>query len=113
MHEVGLMQNILNTAIKRAKQEGGHHIYVVEMRVGAASGVAPESLELAFEVVKKGTIADMAKLEVNHIPIVCYCSSCQLEFQPVDLLYECPHCQQISTEVRQGKEFELASLEVS
>ncbi|MBW4666692.1 MAG: hydrogenase maturation nickel metallochaperone HypA [Cyanomargarita calcarea GSE-NOS-MK-12-04C] len=113
MHEIGLMQNILDTAVERAEQEGAHRIYMVEMRVGRAFGVAPKSLEMAFDVVKKGTIAEMAKLQVDYVPTVCYCSNCKIEFQPTDLLYECPECHQAYCEVRQGKEFELASLDVS
>jgi hydrogenase nickel incorporation protein HypA/HybF len=113
MHEVGLMQNLLEAAVERAKQEGAHHIYIVEMRIGAASGVVPESLEMAFDVVKKGTIAEMAKLKVDYVPTACYCSNCKIEFQPVNSLYECPECHQPYCEVRQGKEFELTSLAVS
>lgn len=113
MHEVGLMQNILDSAVERATQEGAHHIYMVEMRLGEAAGVVQESLEQAFEIVKKGTIADMAQLQINHVPTVCYCSNCNMEFQPIDSLYECPECHQQNCEIRQGNEFELASLAVS
>ncbi len=113
MHEVGMMQSILERAVERAKQEGAHHIDGVHMRVGAASGVVPDSLEFAFEIAKKGTIAEDAQLETELVPVVCYCANCQLEFQPTDLLYECPECHQPNCEVKQGQEFELAFLDVS
>lgn len=113
MHEVGMMENLLNAAVERAKREGAARIRLVQMRVGEASGIAPESLEFAFELVKQGTIAEDARLQIDRVPTVCYCSACGVEFQPRDLLYECPQCHQISTEVRQGKEFELEFLEVS
>jgi hydrogenase nickel incorporation protein HypA/HybF len=113
MHEVGMMQSILDSAVERAIQEGAHHINGVHMRVGEASGVVPDSLEFAFEVAKKGTIAENAWLQTELVPVVCYCASCDLEFQPVDLLYECPQCHQPNCELRQGKEFELAFLDVS
>jgi hydrogenase nickel incorporation protein HypA/HybF len=113
MHEVGMMQSILDTAVERAKQEGAQHIRLVQMRVGEASGMVPESLKFAFEVVKKGTIAEDAHLQIDYVPTVCYCCNCYLEFQPVDQIYECPQCHQMSTEVRQGKEFVLEFLEVA
>ncbi|MGA7932300.1 MAG: hydrogenase maturation nickel metallochaperone HypA [Kovacikia sp.] len=113
MHEVGMMQRLLDTAVERAKQEGAEHIRLVQMRVGDASGTVPESLEFAFDVAKKGTIAEDAHLQIDRIPTVCYCLHCGSEFQPIDQLYECPQCHQISTEIRQGKEFELEFLEVS
>ncbi|BAY11705.1 hydrogenase maturation nickel metallochaperone HypA [Calothrix sp. NIES-2098] len=113
MNEVALMQNIVNSAVERAKQDGAHHIYTIEMRVGTAAGVTPESLEQAFDVVKKGTIADMAKLQVDYVSAVCYCANCNIEFQPSDSRYECPECHQPYCEVRKGTELELTSLDVS
>lgn len=113
MHEVGMMQGIVEQAVERAKEEGAHHINGVHMRVGVASGVVPDSLELAFEVAKKGTIAEDAHLQTELVPVVCYCTNCNLEFQPMDLLYECPECHQPYCEVRQGQEFELTFLDVS
>lgn len=113
MHEVGMMQNILDAAVKRAKDEGAQHIRLVQMRVGEASGVVPDSLEFAFNIAKKGTIAEDAKLQVENVPTVCYCSNCNIEFHATNELYECPECHQAYCEVRQGKEFELAFLEVS
>ncbi len=113
MHEVGLMQNILDRAVKRAQQEGAHQIDGLHVRLGADSGVVPDSLEFAFEVVKKGTIAQSARLQTELIPLVCYCANCNLEFEPTDLLYECPECHQSNCEVKQGQEFELAFLDVS
>ncbi|MDZ8054358.1 MAG: hydrogenase maturation nickel metallochaperone HypA [Aulosira sp. ZfuVER01] len=113
MNEVALMQNIVDSAVERAKQDGAHHIYTIEMRVGTEAGVTPESLEKAFDVVKKGTIADMAKLQVDYVTAVCYCANCKIEFQPTDSRYECPECHQPYCEVRKGTELELASLDVS
>jgi hydrogenase nickel incorporation protein HypA/HybF len=113
MHEVGMMQHIVELAIERAKQEGAQHINRVHMRVGADAGVAPESLDFAFDVAKKGTIAEAAQLEIEKVPTLCYCATCGTEFHPVDSLHECPNCHHPYCEIRQGKEFELAFLDVS
>lgn len=113
MHEVEMMQNILTSAVKRAEEEGAQHIRLVQMRVGEASGIAPDSLQLAFDVAKAGTMAEDGKLGIEYMPLRCYCPNCNLEFQPLNQLYECPQCSQLYCEVRQGKECELAFLEVS
>jgi hydrogenase nickel incorporation protein HypA/HybF len=113
MHEVGMMQHLLEMAVERAKREGAQQIDRVHLRVGAEAGVAPESLSFAFEIAKKGTIAEAAQLEVEDVLVLCYCASCDMEFHPVDSLCECPECHQLYCDVRQGKEFELAFLEVS
>jgi hydrogenase nickel incorporation protein HypA/HybF len=113
MHEISMMQNLLNTAIERAQTEGAQHIRLVQMRVGDASGVTPDFLRFAFEVAKQGTIAENAQIQIDRVPTLCYCLSCHLEFSPIDEQYECPQCHQNETEIRQGKECDLAALEVS
>ena len=113
MHEVGIMQNALEIALDRAGREGATRIRQIKMRVGALSGVVPEALEFAFEVVARGTMAEGARLDIDQIPVLCFCPACSLEFQPVDLCCECPRCSQPSAEIRGGRELELASLEVT
>ena len=113
MHEVGIMENTLAMALKRAAEEGAHRLHRLTMRIGPLSGVVPEALEFAFDVLRRGTIAEEAALDVERVPIICFCSPCRLEFQPGDLFCECPRCHDPSPNVHQGRELELASLEVS
>jgi hydrogenase nickel incorporation protein HypA/HybF len=113
MHEVSLMQDTLTLAVRRATEAGAQRIHRLTMRVGPLSGAVPEALEFAFEIVAQGTIAEGAKLEVERVPIACYCPSCRAEFQSDDFVCECPTCHQLSADVRRGRELELESLEVS
>ncbi len=112
MHEVGLMQRTLEIALEHASQHRARSICRVTLRVGALSGVVPEALSFAFDVLTRGTIAEGAKLEMESVPVTCFCAACEQEFAPPDLFYECPRCHQLSTQVRRGQELELAYLEV-
>jgi hydrogenase nickel incorporation protein HypA/HybF len=107
------MQDMLTLAAQQARQAGGQRIHRVMMRVGALSGVVSETLVFAFDVLKKDTMADAATLEIEAVPLVCYCHQCAAEFTPTDLICECPQCHEISTDLRSGREVELTSLEVS
>ncbi len=113
MHEVGIMENTLSIALQQAERERARQIHKLSMRIGPLSGVVPEALEFAFEVLARGTMAEGATLEVERVPIVCFCSACRSEFRPGDFFCECPQCQTPSVEVRQGRELELTSVEVS
>ncbi|MGK7873138.1 MAG: hydrogenase maturation nickel metallochaperone HypA [Xenococcaceae cyanobacterium] len=113
MHEVSIMEQTLEIALENARNQGAQKIHRLKMRIGAMSGVVPEALEFAFDVVTQGTIAQGAKLEIETVPVICYCSHCHLEFQPPDLFYECPQCGQLSPQILAGREIELTSLEVS
>jgi hydrogenase nickel incorporation protein HypA/HybF len=115
MHEIGLMRQALDMALERATTQGVRRIEQLTFRIGAGSGVVPEVIELAFDVAVRGTIAEGARLAIEHVPLVCYCARCAEEFQPEegDLLLTCPRCRARAAEVRRGREFELASLDVS
>jgi hydrogenase nickel incorporation protein HypA/HybF len=113
MHEISIVQNVLNIALDHAQRQGATKIHRLKLNVGELSGIMPESLEFAFSIVSSGTIAQEARLEINSIPVVCSCPMCNLNFQPIDLLYECPQCHQISTTFVQGRELEIECLEVS
>ena len=115
MHEVDMMQRALNSALEQAAKHGAQHIHRVTFRVGAESGVVPEVIEVAFAIATQGTLAAGAQLTIDHVPLVCFCYVCDQEFEPIDgdLLHTCPHCQRLGAEVRHGREFEIASIELS
>jgi hydrogenase nickel incorporation protein HypA/HybF len=113
MHEVSLLESTLELALSYAEQQNATQIHHFTLRVGQLSGVIPEALQFAFDIVVQGTIAETATLSIETIPAICYCSSCQQDFQPTDWIYECPTCHQLSAELLQGRDLELVSLEVS
>ncbi|MCT7960924.1 hydrogenase maturation nickel metallochaperone HypA [Laspinema sp. D1] len=113
MHEVSLMENTLNIALDCALAQNASKIHRLKMRVGDLSGVVPDALEFAFDVVTRGTIAEGAKFEIERVPVVCHCPNCDRNFEPIDLFYECPHCHQLTHHIQSGQEIELTSLEVS
>ncbi|MBE9048652.1 hydrogenase maturation nickel metallochaperone HypA [Pleurocapsales cyanobacterium LEGE 10410] len=113
MHEVSMMQNTLDIAIAQARQNNAAQIDLLTMNIGELSGVIPEALEFAFEVLRWGTMAENAQLEIKTIPVVCHCPKCDRDFQPEEYIYQCPRCGTTSSKIIAGKELELASLVVS
>ena len=113
MHEVSIIESMLDIAFNQAKSQGANQIHQLNLRVGAISGVVPEALQFAFSSCTKGTIASDAKLEIEWVKAVCYCPQCHAEFTPHDWVYVCPRCERLTHEIRQGRELQLVSLEVS
>ncbi len=113
VHEVSLMQDTVIIATRQAREAGAQRIHRIMMRVGALSGAVPESLEFAFDIVAKGTPAEGATLEIERVPVCCFCPTCAQEFEPRDFVCECTRCGQPSTDIRRGRELQLTSLEVS
>lgn len=110
------MEQAITTALSHMQARGADRIHRLVLHVGVLSGVVPEALTFAFDVVSTGTAAQGAELTLETIPVLCYCSHCHSEFSPKEAsqwVYECPQCHSISSDIRQGKELELASLEIS
>lgn len=112
MHEVGIIQNTLLMAEEQAREAGAVRINEVRMRIGHLSGVVRDALEFAFDVVSRNTMAEGARLSIEEVPAVCWCDVCKEEFEAVELLYECPYCGTLSSELRRGREVELESMEI-
>lgn len=113
MHEVGIMQGAVLTAEQQARARGATRIHRLRLRIGQLSGVVPEALQFAFEAVSLGTMAEGGSLEIETVPATFWCSRCQFEFPCPELLPECPRCGQMDGELRQGRELELCSMEIS
>lgn len=113
MHEISIIQSMLDIAFSQAQIQGVNRIHQLNLRVGEIAGVVPEALEFAFASCTEGTIAAGAKLEIEWVKAVCYCPECHAEFTPLDWVYVCPRCDRISHEIRQGRELQLISLEVN
>jgi hydrogenase nickel incorporation protein HypA/HybF len=112
MHEIGIVQSVLDLALQTAQTAAARQILSVRVRVGALTGVVPDALQFAFEALREGTIAAEAQLEVETVAATCWCGACQAEFEPADWRQDCPRCHQLSSELRHGLELELASVEI-
>jgi hydrogenase nickel incorporation protein HypA/HybF len=113
MHEVGIMQEALRMALETAQSSKASRIHEVRLRVGAMSGVVPDALRFAFDVLCRETIAEGARLEIEAVPATCWCAACAAEFVCEDYVNACPTCSELSGELRRGRELELAAVEMS
>ena len=107
------MQNALSLALDQAVASGGSRIHQLRLRVGELSGVVPDALQFAFDVVCRGTMAEGARLEIESVPTAGWCPACEQEFDCANFSYECPNCHRLTSELRRGRELELTSVEIS
>lgn len=112
MHEVGLMTEAVRIALEEARARGARRITVLRLRVGTLSGVVPEALVFAFDLVTAGTAAEGARLEVEQVPALWWCRACEQEFSVEDPWPVCPQCGGARAELRQGRELEIASMDL-
>lgn len=109
MHEVAIMEEAVRLAAEAA---GVRRVRKLTLRVGALSGVVPDALRFAFDVVGRGTAVAGASLEIETVPAVCWCATCAQEFASENFLDECPRCHNLSGDLRRGRELEIAAVEL-
>ena len=112
MHEVSIMQSTLQLAEESARNAGASEIRAIRLRVGLFSGVVPEALEFAFDVLKADTMAAGAVLEIERVPGLFQCAGCQRESRLDAVRFDCPECGGMLTLRDGGGDLELTQLEV-
>ena len=82
----------------------------VRVRIGRFSGVQPEALRFAWEVLRVGTSSSSAVIEIEEVPIRVRCRTCESEYaaDPDDL--SCPLCQGVDVMLLSGREMSLQSV---
>ena len=73
---------------------------------------ALKELESAFDMYKKGTIAENAVLEIEKVPFKIRCKSCGAESERDDFQFACAGCASTELELVQGTELILERIEM-
>lgn len=79
MHEMPVTQGILNMALEAA---GGRRVTDIYLQVGRMAAVVPSSIEVFFDHLSKGTLAEGAQLHFETLPVEMGCLDCG---RPADL----------------------------
>lgn len=73
MHEMAVTQALIDMVLEHA---AGHRVTDIYLEVGRLSAVVPESVEVFFKHLSKGTLAEGAKLHFRMLPIELTCIDC-------------------------------------
>ena len=112
MHELSIVSNLFEILEEKAKEKKAKKITRVKLQIGAISGVVPEFLKTAFDIYKKDTIANEAKLLIKEIPLKIQCQKCQKEAIIDDFIFICDECGSRELKTLAGKELLLEKIEM-
>jgi hydrogenase nickel incorporation protein HypA/HybF len=114
MHELSIAVSLIEMAEEKAEQLGGVRVESLRLRLGPLSGVVREALLFSFDLAAAGTAIEGARLEIEDVPVVVFCQNCKAE-RPLPSIqsFHCPDCGTPTPDVVQGRELELAALEVT
>lgn len=111
MHELSLMQSIIQIVTGELKDQGFERVEVIRLKVGELAQIEESSMQFAFDVLKEGTKLEQAKLELLYIPGEAYCSQCNFRYQMQGYRVTCPECGG-GGQIVAGKELFVDSMEV-
>jgi len=113
MHELSIAYSMVEAVSESALAAGATRVHVVNLRLGALSGVVRGALEFGYEVATADTMLADSKLVVKELPVRVYCEVCQAEVELANIqLFRCPVCDTACGDVRQGRELEIESIEI-
>ena len=112
MHELSITENILEIALRHAKQAGDVRVTDLFLVIGELSSVVDDSVQFYWDFVSEGTAAQGAKLHFRRIPAVFVCKDCSYEY-PRSQSLTCPQCNGSRIAIVSGREFSLEAIEVS
>ena len=112
MHELSVAVSLIEAVEEEAASHQGR-VQAVHLKLGPLSGVVKEALLTAFEMASAGTKIEGARLIVEEVPVVVYCSTCQARQTVASMQWLCcPACDTPASRVVQGKELQLVALEM-
>lgn len=112
MHEYAVTQSMLKIAIDEAKRVEASKILEIRLVIGDLSTIVDDSVQMYFDIMSEGTLAQGAKLVFKRVKAEFRCKNCGEVFVKPPKGFDCPKCGGLGTPTDKGKEFYIESLEV-
>ena len=118
MHEMSLAEGVLgvveDTLAAQSPAAGREDVVrAVRLEIGRLAAVELEALRFAFDVVKRGTVADGAVLEVIDLPGAAWCMRCCATVPVAQRGDGCPACGSYQLQVTAGDELRVKDIELA
>lgn len=112
MHEMSLCEGVLRIIQEQAVVQNYSRVGSVTLEVGCLACVVPESLEMCFGAVTRGTLAEDAELRIVSVPGVAECRECGATVDITDRITPCPECGEFGLTIKSGDALRIKEMEV-
>jgi hydrogenase nickel incorporation protein HypA/HybF len=113
MHEFAVCRSLINEVSRVAAEYGTSAVTGIAIAIGPLSGVEAGLLARAFEVVRVGTVAEGASLEIEATPVVVHCPACDRETSVRSNALLCGDCGSWKVALKSGDELLLMRVELA
>lgn len=113
MHELSIVSSIVESVTESLASYPGARVKEVRLRIGALASVVEDSLQFCYGIATEDTALAGSALVVKNLPVVVFCSKCDAEVElPSVQSFRCPRCDEPASDLRQGRELEIESIEI-
>jgi hydrogenase nickel incorporation protein HypA/HybF len=113
MHELSIANDLVDMVTEAARKGNARRVSAVHLRIGALAGVSIDSLRFSYEVAIENTLLAGSRLAVEALPVIVHCSRCDRGTTIKDIQrFECSVCGTPTADLRQGRELEIAAIEI-
>jgi len=103
---------MLQLVLSEADKAGAKKVGRINLVVGEISGFVDRSVQIYFDSLSKGTIAEQAQLSFKTVPVTGRCRDCDKTFELKELNWTCPSCLHSNVQLVGGNELFVESIEV-
>ncbi len=112
MHELAVTENILEIALRHAREAGAQRVTGLYLVIGRLSSIVDDSVQFYWDIISKGSPAEGARLHFRRIAVELQCQSCGQRYAPEGKDMACPACGSTRIEILAGEEFCLEAIDV-
>ena len=91
MHEYSVVQNLMEHIEAQALQHGARSVHRVSVRIGELSGIEPDLLRTAYDLMRERSICADAQLVITTVPARWECRACAVAI-PAGRALRCATC---------------------
>jgi hydrogenase nickel incorporation protein HypA/HybF len=112
MHEYAVTHGMLDTVLQEANKAGAKKVTEIRLVIGDLSTILDESVQMYFDMMSEGTLAQGAKLIFTRIASRFRCKECGNDFEKPFRGFDCPKCGGLALPTGIGREFYIESIDV-
>jgi hydrogenase nickel incorporation protein HypA/HybF len=114
MHEFSICQSLVDAVVAETRKSTPGVVKILKTRVvvGGLRQVVPDQLQLAYQCLTEGTLAEGSVLEVEIVPVAGRCKACNWSGTLTPPDFRCGACFSGEIALEKGRELYLASVEV-
>jgi len=112
MHEYPVTLEIIRQAEEACRAQNGISVEEITLVAGEICGYLPESIELYFDIIAKGSLCEHTRLSFIRIPSKLKCTECGEHFLRKPFTFSCPSCGGVGEPTDIGREFYIESVEI-